>query len=440
MCKRILFILSTLALLMHPLFLSAQVAMSPSADFDGDGQVGFSDFLAFVSHFGSRQGDEKYEVKYDLDSDGAIEFSDFLIFISSFGKEVFSGEDAMPVDIPDANLRAVIADSLGKASGAPIVRGEMATLTRLEAPNANIRDLTGLEFATRLTRLDLGVKRIAGRFVNSNRVSDLSPLSGLTSLERLYLTENRVSDLLPLSGLDSLEILRLSENSISEVSALSGLTSLEWLYLADNSISDLSPLSGLANLEGLGLASNSISDITPLSGLDSLEAVSLVGNSISDLSPLSSLTNLEWLGLSENSISDITPLSGLTKMEVLGLSENSISDITPLSGLTSLRGLWLDKNNISDLSPLVDNTGLSRGDVVDVRDNPLSDTSINTHIPTLEGAGVQVRFSASKPTVGKTEQDIFREMMELLRIEERQAGDYIYHRWMEEEKDVISSK
>ena len=127
-------------------------------------------------------------------------------------------------------------------------------------------------------------------------------------------------------------------------------------------------------------------------------------------------------------------------MEVLGLSENSISDITPLSGLTSLRGLWLDKNNISDLSPLVDNTGLSRGDVVDVRDNPLSDTSINTHIPTLEGAGVQVRFSASKPTVGKIEQDIFREMMELLRIEERQAGDYIYRRWMEEEKDVISSK
>ena len=146
------------------------------------------------------------------------------------------------------------------------------------------------------------------------------------------------------------------------------------------------------------------------------------------------------LGLSENSISDVSALSDLTTLEVLDLSENSISDITPLSGLTSLRGLWLDKNNISDLSPLVANTGLARGDVVDVRDNPLSDTSINTHIPTLEGAGVEVRFSASKLVVGKTEQDIFLEMMELLRIEESQAGDYIYRRWMEERKDGISSK
>ena len=31
-------------------------------------------------------------------------------------------------------------------------------------------------------------------------------------------------------------------------------------------------------------------------------------------------------------------------------------------------------------------------------------------------------------------------MMESLEGEERQAGDYIYRRWMEKEKDVISSK
>ena len=37
--RKILLILSTFALLMYPLFLSAQVAMPSSADFDGDGQV-----------------------------------------------------------------------------------------------------------------------------------------------------------------------------------------------------------------------------------------------------------------------------------------------------------------------------------------------------------------------------------------------------------------
>ena len=93
--------------------------------------------------FGARQGDGLYDARYDLDGDGEIGFSDFLIFSSSFGKR---GDEAVPIDIPDANLRAVIEDSLSKASGAPITRDEMATLTRLRARNANIRDLTGLGF------------------------------------------------------------------------------------------------------------------------------------------------------------------------------------------------------------------------------------------------------------------------------------------------------
>ena len=36
-------------------------------DFDGDGTVGFSDFVIFAGVFGSSQGDEKYAAKYDLD-------------------------------------------------------------------------------------------------------------------------------------------------------------------------------------------------------------------------------------------------------------------------------------------------------------------------------------------------------------------------------------
>ena len=51
-----------------------------TSDFDGDGRVGFSDFLAFAGQFGSRQGDGLYEAKYDLDSDGAVGFGDFLLF------------------------------------------------------------------------------------------------------------------------------------------------------------------------------------------------------------------------------------------------------------------------------------------------------------------------------------------------------------------------
>ena len=62
----------------------------PSSDFDGDGVVGFADFLLFVAQFGSSEDDEGYDVWFDLDGDGMIGFGDFLIFANAFGKAVSS--------------------------------------------------------------------------------------------------------------------------------------------------------------------------------------------------------------------------------------------------------------------------------------------------------------------------------------------------------------
>ena len=59
----------------------------PTPDFDGDGMVGFPDFLQFVAQFGLSQGDAGYDARYDLDGDGAIGFGDFLIFANAFGKD-----------------------------------------------------------------------------------------------------------------------------------------------------------------------------------------------------------------------------------------------------------------------------------------------------------------------------------------------------------------
>ncbi|MDE0396355.1 MAG: hypothetical protein OXL96_00970 [Candidatus Poribacteria bacterium] len=59
----------------------------PTPDFDGDGTIGFGDFLEFVALFGLNQDDEGYEAQFDLDGDGMIGFSDFLIFANAFGKK-----------------------------------------------------------------------------------------------------------------------------------------------------------------------------------------------------------------------------------------------------------------------------------------------------------------------------------------------------------------
>ncbi len=64
----------------------SRVSDTITPDFDGDGTVGFSDFLQFAAQFGLSQGDAEYDARYDLDRDGAIGFSDFLIFAGSFGQ------------------------------------------------------------------------------------------------------------------------------------------------------------------------------------------------------------------------------------------------------------------------------------------------------------------------------------------------------------------
>ena len=133
---------------------------------------------------------------------------------------------------------------------------------------------------------------------------------------------------------------------------------------------------------------------------------------ISDLTGLEFAIRLRVLYLVNNSISDIAPLSGLTNLRWLSLSRNSISDVSVLSNLNNLTYLHLGSNSISDLSPLVANTGLGEGNRVDVRNNPLSATSINTHIPALQDRGVTVWFGAGKPGVEEIEMRPTRGVME----------------------------
>ncbi len=75
----------------------------------------------------------------------------------------------MPVVyIPDANLRAVIQDVLQKSRFAPITVTDMASLTALDASNRDIRDLTGLEFATNLTALNLVDNPLSAPAINTH--------------------------------------------------------------------------------------------------------------------------------------------------------------------------------------------------------------------------------------------------------------------------------
>ena len=271
---------------------------------------------------------------------------------------------AQTVNIPDANLRSAISEALGKAPGIRITRDEMATLTHLEAHDADIRNLIGLEFATKLEEIRC----------NNNSIADLSPLAGLIKLRVVELRHNAIKDLSPVKELLNLDWLIVPYNLISDISPLKGLINLKGLDIGGNIISDFSPLAGLIKLERIWMGENPLGDISPLDGLISLRGIQtwgtpirnlsalaklpkltnidICGGEISDISPLANLTGLKELYLVGNEISDVSPLAGLSGLTRLNLSENQISDVSPLAGLTNLTWLGLNHNTVSDLSPL----------------------------------------------------------------------------------------
>ena len=296
------------------------------------------------------------------------------------------------VHIPDSNLRAAIAEELGKSPNAPITVKEMEGLGRLVARNRGIRDLTGIQFATNLSKIDL----------RDNEISDLSPLAGLINLRELRLDHNfQPSDLSPLAGLINLEVLDFTFN-VSDLSPLAGLINLEYLHFTDTNVSDLSPLAGLINLESLGFSRTpSISDISPLAGLVNLKFIGSWGNAISDLSPLAGLTKLEVINFCGGNISDLTPLAGLTGLKELYLARQEISDISLLANLTGLTRLDLHNNDISDISPLAKLTQLKW---LELRATNISDISPLARLSQLEWLDLhQNNISSVSPLVNLTQ-------------------------------------
>ena len=177
-----------------------------------------------------------------------------------------------------------------------LTAGDLLRLTKLEAPNANIQNLIGLEHAHNLEHLDLSGEYIEGEgVVNSNTIPDFSPIAGFINLKSLD----------------------LSDCSLSNIPFLAKLTQLTFLWLSGNPISDVAPLAGLTELRSLSLYGTSLTDIAALSGLNRLTHLAITDGKISDLSPLKGLTQLVDLALWNNAISDISPLEGTNATDLL---------------------------------------------------------------------------------------------------------------------------
>lgn len=268
-------------------------------------------------------------------------------------------EDAL-VTFTDLSLEAIVRSHVAKPTG-DILASDVDTVTELNANDAGITDITGLQHFTGLGILHLGL----------NDIADLTPLQGLTDLRALHIGTNAIADLSPISGLINLVQLSIGQNPLlTDISAVAGLVNLRTLRVNGSSVTDFSPIYGLSALEELDIHSNRLDSLTFLSGYPNLRVVTLTYTHTSDISPLAPLTSLEEVYLNQNAVVDVTAMSGLTNLKRIDLRDNQIVSILPL----------------------VNNSGLGTGDLLRLQNNPLDSMSIHEYIPTLQNRGVAVYF------------------------------------------------
>ena len=303
-------------------------------------------------------------------------------------------------------------------------------------------------------------RQLLGLGASGLGIGDISVLSDFLDLNTLVLADNGISDLSPLHGLTNLGTLHLRKNDISDLGPLGDLPQLYSLDLADNAISDIGPLAGLSELSYLNLHNNEVADISALidRNIWNLETASpnlyLNGNPLDRQSYDQHIPTLTSWGVTVHAdeppaedsrlvvamtdpvlralvgqaqarwwftvddpitvellggltrlhgynagVSELTGLEAASDLAHVFLGSNLVSDLGPLSALDELDGLDLANNLVSDIGPLVENRNIRRGGWVTLTGNPLSEESLNVHVPALRERGVQVAVDSVRLVV-----------------------------------------
>lgn len=236
-----------------------------------------------------------------------------------------------------------------------------------------ITDLTGLEYATNLSIIDL----------TGNAISGISALANLPKLQDVSLRMNKATvlpDLTPLTStpIKSLNLVADDYGLVPEkLAALNQMTTLTSLEMQNTKVTSVPELGNLQQLCELSLAGNKLTDVSALAHLTELTSLKVGSNQITDFTSIAKLTNLTTLVIGNNRSSDISMLSALTKLQQgtfsqMGLTDammptfaampdltelsidfnDQITSLTALQQLTKLTSLNLSKDQVADLTPL----------------------------------------------------------------------------------------
>ncbi|MCY3684352.1 MAG: hypothetical protein OXH16_23395, partial [Gemmatimonadetes bacterium] len=325
---------------------------SSSSDFDGNGRVGFSDFWAFATKFGSSHGDGTYESKYDLDSDDAIGLSDFMLFANVFGKEVSSSDSGSSTskmywtdrgtrkiqraDLDGSNVEALVTTGLGQPNdivldigGGKMYWTDYGTnkIQRSDLDGSNVEDLvtTGTSDLQGLA-LDVGGGKMYWTLVNANKI------------QRSDLDGSNVEDLVT-TGLSSAWDIVLDARGGKMYWVDNGTDKIQRSDLDGSNVEDLIT-TGLSRPEGLALDMVGGKMYWTDDGTNKIQRSDLDGSNVEDL-VTTGLNSPAGIALDMASGKMYWTDDGTNKIQRSDLDGSNVEDLVT-TGLNSPAGIALD--------------------------------------------------------------------------------------------------
>lgn len=222
-----------------------------------------------------------------------------------------------------------------------------------------VTDITGLEYFTSLETLSL----------KFNKVSDIKPIEGISTLKVLILGENPISSI-NLDKLGELTDLRLYGTNISDID-LTKTPKLESLYLQRTNVSkvDLTPLQSLD--QALLNKCSSLTEIKA-SNLPSITRIDAVECNLKNFE-ISDCPSLRELHLNSNKLTSIK-MTNLAMLMRLNVYDNQLTSID-VSNLPLLMWLFVFDNQLTSID-LSANVPLRE---FRASNNPLTEVNLSTN-------------------------------------------------------------
>ena len=269
-----------------------------------------------------------------------------ILQIQIFFKEdpvVAEGVDINEDNFPDVNFRNWLLDQ-PYGDDAVITDEEMAGITRITARGLGISDLTGIEYFTQLTDLDISNNPETMSEGDWNRIAELD-LASNTNLRKLWCDYNQLH-FLNLNGNTELQELSCSNNQLGQL-VLDFCQNLQKLTCSNNHLNELY-VSGFPYLAGLWCDGNQLHEIN------------IVDTPI-----------LELFQCENNQLHSIDGLGGHQVLRLLNCNDNQLSQLD-VDGCSELYQLYCWNNQIQgeDMKHLMESLPERNGYcvVLDLRD------------------------------------------------------------------------